>query len=325
MLKCAYSLSLALFLLPAPGFASGSRPAVEATLNLPFATVLPGVPFDLTVSVKNVSNSPASVGLSAKLRVTLPNGQTFSPQYPVLLEPRPLASEPAAWVELTPGESRQYFVPWGDSAVMWCHGGEYTSPGTYTLVLELAGRNAPNNYAGTLVTSATRLTRVVPAGEDGKLWERMATANGNRWADDGFFNSSRGPAILKEILESHHDSDYYPYALVLEQRWKPRRPTEGDIANALDGAKRFPDSPAYPHLLLIPGEVALSLAHDAVASRNSKAAIEYMTRAEAYFDAALKNTSSIAVHDIAEYNLHRARVGIADEEKRQRSLAAPNN
>lgn len=299
-----------LLLLPWSAFAAS--PAIEATLKLPFETVLPGVPVDMTVTLRNGSGSTASAGLSATLTVTLPNGKTVSPRAYLRLQQRP-QSEPETWVELAPGESRDYFIPWDSAAVMWCHYGEYTAPGTYDLSLKLEAGGSPENYVGALTTNSARLTRVVPAGDDEVLWKRMATAIDGRWADDGLYNSLQGPAILKDILQLHPASSYYPYALLFSTHHplRPARPTERDIATALDAVDRFGESPAYPHLLLLPGQITMSLGFQALDDRDSQTAIEYLTRAEAFFAEALKKApSSIAIHELAEFTgtRHTARL-----------------
>jgi len=313
---------LVAFLEFLPGLALPAAPAtppIKGSLTLPFETVLPGVPFDMVVTLKNASKSTVSVGLGAKLVVTLPSGRTFAPDRYELLEQQPHTSEPMASAQLAPGETRQYIVPWQYAAVAWCHDGEYTAPGTYDLALQLSTGRPSSDYAGTVVTNTVHLKRAVPLGEDEALWRHMATAINGRWADDGLFNSVQGRTILKEILELHPTSAYYPYALLLEPLSKPRQASGEDIEKALDAAGRFSDSPAYPHLLLWPGEVALSLASDSIVERHSKTAMDYLTRADKFFNDALQKSSSVVVRNRAEFGLQRVHAEIESEHKRERS------
>src|SRR5258708_1443695 len=106
-------VAFALFVaLPVTALAAAAQPQpIEATLSLPYETVLPGVPFDMTVTLKNVSKSTASVGISARLIVTLPNGTKVSSEKGHVLDPQ-VSGHPDTWVQLSPGESRQWIVDW---------------------------------------------------------------------------------------------------------------------------------------------------------------------------------------------------------------------
>jgi hypothetical protein len=303
-------LTILFFLAAGVAAASpSSAPAVEASLALPFDTVLPGVPFDMTVTLKNVSTSNASVGLGARFFVDLPNGEKFSARFALALEPRSMDSHPDNWVDLAPGESRVYFVPWDDAATMWGHGGEYTAPGIYGLRLQLESESHPDDYVGPLTTTTANLTRVVPPGDDEILWKRMSKAFDGHWADDGLYNSIKGPAILNEILNSHPTSAYYPYALLFVNQSlpKPARAREEDIAKNLAAAAAFSDSPAYPHLLLVPGEIAYSLASSALADRREDAGLEYLRRAEQFFERAVKTNRVMATQSVGLDQLQRVR------------------
>ena len=85
----------------------------------------------------------------------------------------------------------------------------------YGLTFHLATYERPDNYVGEIVTTTARLTRAVPPGEDEALWKRMTAAMDGRWADDSLCNSNSGATILREILQIHPASAYYPYAVVL--------------------------------------------------------------------------------------------------------------
>ncbi len=310
-------LIFALFLLlPVASWAAGAPPqAVEATLTLASDSVLPGVPFDMIVTTKNVSRSSVSVGISARLIVTLADGAKVSPKERHTLDPQ-TSGLPETWVELAPGESRQWTVDWDDFTPSMFHYPEFSGPGVYEVALELgaAAWKAPEDYVGTIVTGAAHLARVVSPGEDDALWKKMVAATGGRWADDSLSNSLEGRRILREILQIHPASGYYPYALLLEPQFDHRPVTKDDIARALDAAERFRESPAYPHLLLRAGDVAANIASHAWWDHDSKTTLEYFAIAEKYYDDALKRAPSVAIRASAE----RGRQFAHDEIERER-------
>src|SRR5229473_1678095 len=121
-------LIFALFLLlPVASWAAGTPPqAVEATLTLASDSVLPGVPFDMIVTTKNVSRSSVSVGISARLIVTLADGAKVSPKERHTLDPQ-TSGLPETWVELAPGESRQWTVDWDDFTPSMFHYPEFSA------------------------------------------------------------------------------------------------------------------------------------------------------------------------------------------------------
>src|SRR5260221_929366 len=264
-----------LIALPIANWAVGASPqAVEATLTLPSASVLPGVLFDITVTMKNVSHSPVSVGISAGLIVTLADGTKITPKERHILDPQ-ISAHPDTWVQLSAGESRQWTIDWHHFTPSMFHYPEFSGPGVYDVALDLAAYKfeAPEDYVGSIVTNAAHLTRAVSPGEDEALWMKMVAATGGKWADDSLANSKEGRLILKEILQIHPTSAYYPYALLLEPQFDHRPATKDDIAITLDAAERFKSSPAYPHLLLATGDIAQSIALHAAYQRDSNTLI----------------------------------------------------
>jgi len=206
-----------LFMMPVASRAAGvPRQPVEATLTLPNASVLPGVPFDMTVTMKNVSRSPVSVGISAGLIVTLADGTKITPKERHILDPQ-ISAHPDTWIQLSAGESRQWSIDWHHFTPSMFHYPEFSGPGTYDVTLDLAANKleAPEDYVGAIVTSVARLTRAVTPGEDEALWKKMVAATDGKWADDSLANSKEGRHILREILQIHPASGYYPYALLL--------------------------------------------------------------------------------------------------------------
>jgi len=302
-------------------FAQGSHAAsprlVEATLTLPYETVLPGVPFDMTVTLKNVSSSPVSVGTIARLMVTMPDGANISRDlWMTLLEPRPAPSAPA-WVELAAGESRQFYVDWHRYSQNFSHDPDFSGPGVYGLALQLTSNGHPDNYVGEVVTNTARLVRFVPPGEDEALWKRMMVATDARWADDSLYNSNKGLEFLHEILQIHPGSAYYPYAIILERHVRPLRPaTKADIAKALEAAERFRSSPAHSHLLLHAGNVADTIAVYAWHDRDYKTFFEYAALADQYYGDAAKATKIPGVRESAGSAQRSVRTEVENQRQR---------
>jgi hypothetical protein len=275
----------------------GKSPAITAKMTLPYDTVLPGVPFEMRVTLKNVSTANASVGVTAQLVVTLPDGGRFAPRDSQILEPRLSwnADSSNTWAELAPGESRELAirVSWPPN---WAQYGVYTGPGIYGIALRLEGQEAPDNYVGPLLTNSARLQRVLPVGEDLALWQRMLAAAGGRWSDSGFMSLKEGVALAQEIIDIHPASQYYPYALILRMRYA----LPDEIERSREAAERFPDSPVHSDLLMHAASCALSEAitasfwnHDHVKGE------KYYALAQRYLDDVLKSTSSPVLLDEA--------------------------
>jgi hypothetical protein len=170
-----------LLLIPTAALAAEPSRAVETTLTLPFETVLPGVPFDMTVTLKNVSSAPVAAGVFAKLVVTMPDGTDLSPKsWQTMLEPNPFPMG-QNWVELAPGESRVCYIEWDHSLDNFFHDPDFSDPGVYGLTFHLGGSKYPDNYVGEVVTNTVHITRAVPPpGEDEVLWRKMNAATGGR-------------------------------------------------------------------------------------------------------------------------------------------------
>jgi hypothetical protein len=270
---------------------------ITATLTLPYDTVLPGVPFDIRVRLKNVSNADASVGLLAALIVTLPDGTQFAPPGGTLLEPQvnPNADSTNTWAELAPGETREMAISL-TSPPPWTKYDVYTSPGTYAIALQLEGTEPPPNYVGDLLTNTARLQRVMPNGEDKALWQRMLAVGGGHWSDDGFTRLKEGLALAQEIIAIHPGSQYYPYALVL----RTHQELPDEMERARDAANRFTESPAHSYLLMHAAGYAFSKAARASRVNHDRATGDkYFALAQLYLDDVIKSTSNPALLNTA--------------------------
>lgn len=290
-------------------------PAITATMSLPYATVLPGVPFEMRVTLKNVSNANASVGVMAQLVVTLPDGSRFAPRDSQILEPRLSWNADASntWTELAPGESRELSIRMS-SPPNWTYYDVYTGPGTYGIALRLEGQEAPDNYVGPLLTNSARLTRVLPVGEDLALWKRMLAVSGGHWSDGGFMSLKEGVALAQEIIAIHPASQYYPYALLLRMRYA----LPDEIERAREAAERFPDSPVHADLLMHAANSALGKALTAGRNHDRATGEKYYALAQRYLDDVLKSTSSPVLLD-------EARRGVRDVQREAERTVQNNN
>jgi len=318
MKRCTTALAF-LLLITISALAAEPSHAIEAMLTLPFETVLPGVPFDMTVTLKNVSSAPVTVGVSAKLVVTMPDGTDLSPKsWQTMLEPNPFPMG-QNWVELAPGESRVCYIEWHHSLDNFFHNPDFAGPGVYGLTFHLGGSNHPDNYVGEVVTNTAHITRAVPPpGEDEVLWRKMIAATGGRWAPDSFCDPKTGGPLLQEILQVHPASAYYPYALLIDAECNYRRPkTKDDIPKALEAAQRFQSSPAHGHLLLRAAEVAESIAQHAFWDHDDKMLTEYFGIAAQYYDTAAKAAKVPGVRVTAEAGKQRVEASL--EHRRQRA------
>ncbi|MEO8383416.1 MAG: hypothetical protein ABI779_27415 [Acidobacteriota bacterium] len=283
-------------------------PLVAAAVSLPHAKVLAGVPFDIVVTLTNVSSQPATVGLVATLVVTFSDGRTAvlhergeNDQW--LLEPH---DEMLTSVQLAPGESVQKVAGWDRGSIPnWARYDSFSGPGNYEIALELSRGFRDDeysdhvNYVGTLRTSSAHLERFVPLGKDEVLWNRMKETAGGRWSDNSFAATKVGVALAREIVELHPDSSYYPYALLLYRRFKNR----DDLPALLAAAERFSASPSLPYLWKAAADAALYEAQDPHSDDASSG--KFYDLAEAYYQTALA-TGSLGVRGGAEKGARRA-------------------
>lgn len=314
-MRIPYAVLVFLLLAAPSAIAVEPTHPVEATLSLPFETVLPGVPFDMTVTIKNVSSVPAAVGISARLTVTLPDGKNVSDHHlETMLDPAPLGQN---WLELAPGETHVCYTSWYFSLENFFLVPDFSGPGVYGLRFQLGGSDYPDNYVGLVVTNTVHVTRAVPPpGEDEVLWQRMTAVARGRWSPETFCDSKTGGAITREILQIHPGSAYYPYALLLDAHCDYRRPkTKDDISKALEAAQRFQSSPAHGYLLLRAAEVADSLAHYAFWDHDAKTSAEYFGIAARYYEEAAKTAKVPGVCITA--NAGKRQVDAALERQRQ--------
>jgi hypothetical protein len=283
--------TLVLTLIASASYASdrGARPsvlagpqAIKAEVTLPYATILPGVPFDIAVKFTNVSKHRVAVGMNAFLVVKLPDGKLLLPQEsPAGLEPDDLETE--HYAVLAPGETLEREVtPWHLASPGWTLYPEYSGPGIYEVALDVPLLTVDGKYVGLIRSSYARLAREVSPGEDEALWKKMLEISGGKWADGDFRRTHPGVALVNEIIATHPGSKYYPYALLLRDMHN----VPSFLPKILDAAERFPNSPAisYLHLSvgLIEGEEqsrATARGDDRDADRHGAMAIKHLAKA----------------------------------------------
>jgi len=286
-------LVAAILLLCAVPVTAGVGP-VSVTMSLPAEAVLPGVPFDITVSVANVGTTSVAVPRIAEMTMT-PFGGSPTTFKRVGRFEVPTYSSNDQGIELAPGEKITGYIPWS-SNWSW-DDAALTVPGTYDIFIKLYGKpeymSEGVTYAGIITTNSVRLVRKEPTGTDALVWHRLKEASHGEWPSHGFGSRAATEDIAAEVLAKYPDSGYCPYAAVL-----PTRILSSNVYRDL--AARFPQSPAYPRLLLqearavrYEGRVGAKKpdeVQDAIAQLRTALSVAH----------AAKATGSVEVQDLAE-------------------------
>lgn len=289
---------------------------VSATLTLPHNDVLPGVPFDLVVTYTNVSDKPVTIkGATATLVVTFANGQPMVMHKPEMNDQWNVAGSMP--VRLGRGESVQHAASWEDGSIPnWFHyhGSSFSGPGTYVIALDLEIADE-EKILGTVRTPVVTLHRIEPVGIDAELWKRMQEMSGGKWSDTSFKTTKEGDALANEIIQIHPSSGYYPYVLAL-RAFARAVPDKNHIPALLEGAERFPSSPAYPHLLNAAANCARYAGSVAKNEGNMAEATKYLTLAETKYREALA-TKSVAIRASSELGLRNVAHGLDQATKKR--------
>ena len=260
-------LGIALLTFAVAVFAQQASP-IEAKLTIPDAKVLPGVPFDMWVDVRNPSDSLVTVGLFPRFIVRMEGSKPFeiasSPSdYPVLLRsPRTEGERTVFYVTLAPGERRTLTLPaaeaMGGSILLRDH--RVMPPGRYVLSLRLDAfpggltEPPPVTFLGPVVTNEAFVERVEPNGVDGKVWSRMEEVSNGKWslqpltisgdnAGLGAQAAERMSGVWSEIVHKYPDSNYVPYALLLSTGVD-----EAYAKSVFVAIAKFPSSPVIESL-----------------------------------------------------------------------------
>jgi hypothetical protein len=284
-------LSLCFILIAATAAASDKTPRVNVTLDLPAQSVLPGVPFDMTVTYINLSNQRVTVGAIATVIITPQHGQPVRMAKHATVIESPFHARPNFTLE--PGQSLSGFTEWSED---WLYtDAAVTTPGTYEIALDLTGSPTEVGdedstiYVGPLRSGTATLTRMQPVGEDAAVWTRLEEVAGGRWPSHGFGSRATvDDSVSDEVVTKYPNSAYYPYALLLGHA---RRTV--DLHAVGDALKNFHSSPAYPHLLRAACLEAIRLGQLASNANRPASEIEnYLNLAKFYNDEALHSGST---------------------------------
>ena len=266
---------MALLSMLLAGAAHGQQSSpLEATLIIPDTEVLPGVPFEMWIEIRNPSETDVTVGLFPRLLVRPQGGESFeiSPRtddYPVLLKGAPRDGEPIIeYLTLAPGDSKTLTLPVRDSLRGAQFFADYrlSPPGRYALAVRLdpfpsdvGTQRVPVTHRGSVTTNWATVDRVEPTGSDAKVWQRMQEVAGGRWTVPmrtitetpgrveamTLDEAMKRWALFEEIVTSYPDSAYVPYAVVAQSGRG-----ENYLKRVVETINRFPTSPVIDLLQL---------------------------------------------------------------------------
>lgn len=237
-----------------------STSPIEATLVIPDNNLLPGVPFDMWIEVRNPSDSTVGLGLCGDMLVT-PEGRepfeiTFGggegrPAYPVLLPDDEWRGGRVRYLPMKPRSTVTLTMP-----VRYRLGADYfidhrlSAPGRYRISFRLdycwpgfttpQKQLLPPDFLGAVTTREVVVTRVTPTGADARVWQHMQDITGGKLV------AGNWPIeLVRAILTDHRDSAYFPYAVVGASFGTP---TEKYLPLLQEAIQRYPDTPVIDML-----------------------------------------------------------------------------
>jgi len=227
---------------------------VEAKLVTPSTRVLPGVPIEMWIELRNTSDTRVGVGLCADMFVVPPKGESFwityggeeREAYPTLLPEREFGGSPESYLLLKGRESRTVTLPFMHalSGPTYFSDPRLAGPGIYRIALRLdycwpgftvpSASVLPAEFTGAITTSTIEVERSVLDESDVAVWNRMMQEAKGQWV------STRWPGVIvSEILKQYPNSNYFPYAVAASADM-----SLADYAPlAEDALDRFPASP----------------------------------------------------------------------------------
>jgi hypothetical protein len=275
-------------LLTAASSALAQQPGVTATLAIGTPRILPGVPFDVVVQVRNSSKNVVGIGSVVAMTVRRSGGAAVHLPA-VMVEPTSDGLD-----EIASGETVTATVSWTEQ--LFFQDVDVSGPGEYDISVELRGETPAAADGGvvevkSITTPAVHLTRMQPEGEDAVVWQRMLAVGRGAWPSAGLGHSFAGSAdVADEVFTRHPASQYFPYALLL-QGVELRRMTSEALEAA---ANRFKTSPPYARLLLAAAAAAEREARQSTRDGNLAAAETSFRRAVSLVEQALA-TGNLAV------------------------------
>jgi len=241
---------------------------IKATLVIPDAKLLPGVPFDMWIDVANPTDTEVTIGLFPTL-VGQRDGERFEivPAWGAVpdLFPDPCVPQhhdSHEYLQLAPGEKQTLLVrgarPFFTDVYALMPPGHYTISFRIDAHPDILMRHVPTpiTYHGPVVTSSASFERILPSGADAKVWELMqkASADGRWMLPVDTYSPGAGPdvpnaaqrfAVFQKILTDYPDSNYFPYALGHD-----RHAANQHDAIVRDAIRRFPNTPVFEGLHL---------------------------------------------------------------------------
>ncbi|HEV8432681.1 MAG TPA: hypothetical protein VGR95_04655 [Thermoanaerobaculia bacterium] len=242
----------------AAGQAAPRISPLTATLVVPDSTLLPGVPFDMWVTVSNPSDASVGLGLCADLLVKPERSEPYTVRfggergrYPTLLPERTWSDGRETYIVLRPHEAKTLTVPVepGLEGPAYFRDARLSPPGKYEIALQLGycwGMATPQTallppeFLGPVTTNEVVITRIEPTGDDAKVWKRMQELTHGNWVPAQWEVSPAGQTVANEVEANYRDSNYFPYVTAATMIGSA---SESNIARFLDTIERFPNSP----------------------------------------------------------------------------------
>jgi hypothetical protein len=256
--------ALTMLLLLSGGAALAGQP-IEATLVVPDARLLPGVPFDFWVELHNPSETTRHIRVCEPFQLRL------------------VAGEPVQWTETPEKAPRR-------NEFYWSHGGEAIVGPRETKVLAIpaasalmsgdffrerlfsaAGRrfgitlplceqaipSTVRNARPTLTTTEVEIEIMSPAGSDAEVWSVMEKAGRGEWTAADMSSPDHRP-MWESVLRDFPDSNYVPYAVLMTARFR-YHDWRDVLAQQLRTIERFSDSPVVEWLHVEAWQMARTL------------------------------------------------------------------
>ncbi len=164
--------------------AASAQPAVspvQGKLVIPDAKVLPGVPFDMWVELRNASDGSVGVGLCPRLLVRTAKGTAFEVGH----------AHGGPYLVMAPGETKTLPYPIGSElGAYFFSDSRLSPPGQYTISMRMDycfGHGVPQQdllpptFLGPVVTNEVTVERLQPAGSDAAVWQEILDTSKGNW------------------------------------------------------------------------------------------------------------------------------------------------